>query len=1003
MLIFINIFVAYNTKTVNMNVKLNILTAAAAFFVGAELISAQTNKADSMKTKNIDEVVVVAFGKQKKETVVGSNTTIKSEAFTDRPITNISQAIDGAAPGVQISTATGQPGSSLNIRIRGIGSYTTSSAPLYVVDGVIYSGSLSSINPDDIESLNILKDAASTSLYGSGAANGVILITTKSGKKGRDYFTLKTTTGVVSRSVSEYPRLGTSEYYPLVWESIRNGYLTANPAKTLSDANTYASNNLIPVLKTNIYDVADNKLVVDGVLNPDAKLKYTDLDWVSPVIRTGFRQNYDVSYGGGGEKTKYFSSLSYNKEEGYIIKSDFERVTAFLKTDSQLKKWLKVGLSLNGSTSKSNNAVDGANNNSSYINPYYWTRIMGPIYSPYAHDPVTFATLYDANGEKMFDAGSMRGSGAAAGRNVIQETLLNNNLDKLTQLISRGYAEFKLDPYLTVTTNVGYDIRNYNNSTYGNKIIGDAAPAGSASRTATTIKVLNFNQLINYVRGFNGHNFDFLLGHESTKYNYTYMYGYKTGQVAANNDELINFTTIGSLDGFSRDYRKEGYFTRLNYDYNQTYLLSASYRYDGSSRFYKDNRWGSFWSLGAGWRINKTFFPESRTINELKLRASYGETGNDSGLDNSSLSFYAYQGLFNLGYNNASEPGILYGTPQVNNLTWESNNQFDLALDYAFFNRRITGAIEYYKRNVDGLIFSVPAPVSAGIPGSTILQNLGAMYNEGIEFSLNAGIVRSENFGWDLSFNAATLKNRFTKLPDGQTEIISGSKKIMVGHSIYDFWLRQWYGVDAKDGSPLFLASDAAVTSNGSDIRTAEDGTKLTTLYTNAKYDYSGTSIPDLYGSLTNDFRYKNITLSTLFTYQIGGKTYDTNYAGLMTGYAQGSALHADILNRWTTPGQVTNVPRMDSQTYTSADAGSTRWLVKSDYIAFRQATLTYSFDRDMIQQYGMNDLKFSFSAENIWAKTARKGLEPVQTFGGTTSNRYTPSRIFSFGLNVGF
>ena len=355
-LIFINIFAPYILKSVNMNVKLKVLTAGVLFFTGQAVLAQQ----DSTKTQNIEEVVVVAYGTQKKETVVGSNTQIDAKKIADRPISNVAQALDGASPGVQISTSTGQPGSTPSINIRGIGSYKITSQPLYVVDGAITNNALSAINPDDIASVTVLKDAASTALYGSSAANGVVLITTKKGRKGRDNFNFSTSTGITSRSIPEYDRVDAYQYYPLVWEALRNGYRTTTPTATEAQANQYASNNLIKILKTNIFNVPDQQLVVDGVLNPNASLKYNDLDWVSPLVGTGLRQNYDLNYSGGSDKSTFYSSVGYLNEKGYVLQSDFERMPSFLKADSQVTKWLKLGSSINATASNGNNAIDGA-------------------------------------------------------------------------------------------------------------------------------------------------------------------------------------------------------------------------------------------------------------------------------------------------------------------------------------------------------------------------------------------------------------------------------------------------------------------------------------------------------------------------------------------------------------------------------------------------------------------------------------------------------------------
>lgn len=983
-----------------MNVKLRVLSIGVVFFA-AQSISAQR---DSTRVQNIDEVVVVAYGTQKKETVVGSNTEIKAKQFEDRPITNIGQALDGASPGVKISTSTGQPGSAPNIQIRGIGSYNISNGPLYIVDGAIYTGSLSAINPDDIASMNILKDAASTSLYGASAANGVVLITTKTGRKGKDVLNFSMSTGYVGRSISEYDRVNVQQYYPLVWEGIRNGRLTSGASTTVAAANAFATANLISgVLKTNVYNVPDNTLVVDGLLNPNASLKYTDLEWQKLLMKTGFRQNYELNYSGGSEKTTYYSSVSYTNESGYLIKSDFERFTARLKADSQVKKWLKVGASLSGVSSNGNNSVDGVNNNAAYINPYSWTRTMGPIYSPYAHNPTTFATLYDANGNPIFDAGGARGADAAAGRNVIQETLLNRDLSKNYYVISRAYAEFKIDPYLTLTTNVGYDIRNYARNRYINKVIGDAAPAGAAEKTQITEQTLTWNQLLNYKRSFGSHNFDFLAGHENYKYIYEYMYGYKQGQVVDDNYEFVNFVTTTELTSQTDNLRKEGVFSRLNYDFANKYLLSGSIRWDASSRFHPDVRWHSFWSLGAGWNVKaENFLANNSMISALRFRGSYGQVGNDNTNTSSADVYYPFRSTYALGYNNAAEAGILFSVLADPNITWESNNQTDVALEFGLLNNRITGSVEYYKRETKDLIFQVPLPVSGGVPNNFINQNLGTMYNKGFEFAISADVIKNQNIVWNINANAATLKNQFTQLPPGQNEIINGTKKIMVGHSIYDYWLRQWYGVDPADGSPLFLVADAFANTTATDIRTV-NGTLVTTNFNKAKYDYSGSAIPDLYGSFGTSLKVKQWSLSSMFTYQLGGKTYDSNYAALMSSYTQGGAWSTDILNRWTTPGQITDVPAINSATYTNSNAASTRWLVDSDYITLRQATIGYDFATENLTPYGINSLKLMVSGENLWSKTARKGLEPAQTFNGTTSNRYTPARIITIGFNISF
>lgn len=348
-----------------MNVKFRVLSAGVLFFIGQGAM-AQKAKKDTTATKEIEEVVVVAYGKQKKNAVVGSNLQIKSEKLAERPISDVSQALDGAGPGIQVSASSGQPGEGLSVRIRGISSYSYSNTPLYVLDGAIYNGPLSALNPSDIESINVLKDAAATSLYGSSAANGVVLLTTKKGKRGRDRIDFSATTGISARAVPEYDRVDAAQYYPLAWEALRNGRI----AQGVDVANAYATNNLISLLKSNVFNVPDNQLVVNGVLNPNAQLKYNDFDWAKPLIGTGIRNEYNLGISGGNDKTIYRTSLGYTKEDGYLKTTDFERFTLRVSIDSQVKSWLKIGANLSGAAITRNNGVDGVSSPTSYVNPY---------------------------------------------------------------------------------------------------------------------------------------------------------------------------------------------------------------------------------------------------------------------------------------------------------------------------------------------------------------------------------------------------------------------------------------------------------------------------------------------------------------------------------------------------------------------------------------------------------------------------------------------------------
>ncbi len=955
----------------------------------------------SSNTIDLDELIVVAYGVEKKENVVGSNSVIKQEQIENRVVSNVAKVLEGSSPGVQVSTGSGQPGSGLSVRIRGNSSYNLSNSPLYVVDGAIYTGSISDLNPNDIESINILKDAASTSLYGASAANGVVMITTKKGRKGKGSFNFSAYSGVVSRGIKEYERIGSKEYYVMAWEAMRNGYLTTNPNASLEQANAYASGALIKDnLKNNIYNVDNNLLVVDGIFNPNASLLYNDFDWNKYLNKTGQVNRYDLNYGASTDNSNFFASFGYNNEGGYVIKSDFERYTARASADSQVTDWLKLGVNLSGSKIKSKLAEDSEG--SSYINPFFFTRSIGPIYSPFYYDK-TGNQMYDDDGNLVYDGVLTRGrgSGAHSGRNVIQETLLNDVLFTAESINSRFFTELKLAKGLTFTSNATYDYRNQNNRKYTNKVIGDASGTGALSNELYKYTGTTINQILNYNTSFDNHNFNILVGHESYEYGYEYQYHRKIMEKVSNNYEFANFVLTTSQTGNSNKVRKESWFSRLNYDFNSKYLVSLSLRNDKSSRFSKDNNSGTFWSAGAGWNIHREdFLSHNSNVSQLKLRSSYGQVGNDGG-NGTAPGWQADRNLYSLSYDNAEEPGI-YITQQGNpDLTWESNNQFDVALEFGFFQNRISGIVEYFDRRTENMIFRVPTPGSAGVPNNGIFKNIGTMKNSGWEFGLNLGLIKNEEFEWNLSLAATLYDTEMIKMPDDQEEIISNSQRLAKGHSPYDFWLRQWYGVDPTDGAPLYI-QDPKIKANA-ETRTMADGTIVTTNHNNALYDYSGSAIPDVGGYFSTEFKYNGFYLNALFTYQIGGKIYDSNYASLMGSYAEGKAMHIDMLNAWKKPGDITNVPIVSSQNTSAAGAVSSRWLVDADYLALKNAQFGYTFKQDDIKNLGITALKVFVSGENLFSATKRKGLEPAQSFNGHTSYRYTPSRIVALGLNVSF
>ena len=945
-------------------------------------------------TEMLDETIVVAFGTTTKKDFTGSASTLDNKKIESRPITNVTNALEGAASGVQFTSASGQPGESGGIRIRGFGSINASSSPLYVVDGVPFDG-ISNLNADDIESITILKDAASCALYGNRAANGVVLVTTKKGRSERVSFDVKINQGFSVRGIPEYDRLDAYQYVPVAWEALRNSYLSGSGSTyTMETASAAASANIMKQLANNPFNVsADQVMSADGKINPNATLLYPDdLDWEKAVSRVGHRQEYAMSASGASDKSDYFMSVGYLNEQGYTIKSYLERFNARANVNIQPRKWIKTGLNLAGTMSNSD--VTNTDSSTGYVNPFYFARNIGPIYPIYQHD-ATGAFVLDELGEKVYEW-TNRGPGASLGRHIVAETLWNDHLYKRNVMNSRAYVDIIFFEGLKFTINGSYDFRNYLNHTNENPEVGDGSPAGRGRIVNYRYDAFNTNQLLTYTKSINSHNMDFLLGHEAYQNNYKYVYGFKQGLIAAGNTELINYTDINSMYTYSQRYVSEGYLARANYNYAHRYYLSASFRRDAASCFHKDVRWGNFWSVGGSWRISdEPFMATAGWVDDLKLRASYGSVGNTPN------SWYAWQSLYDI-KKNANTPGF-YQDPAAGNenLEWEKNMSFDLALDFAFFKNRLSGSVEFFHRVCDNLLFQVPQPLSSGF--TTQWQNVGTMYNQGFEIQLSADIVRTRDFTWNSGLNVSHVKNRLTKLP--QEEIIDGTKKLRVGHSMYDFWLYEYAGVDPENGDALFYVGGYPKNEDGTyiyDTYNAEERT-TTNNYTKADKYYCGSSIPVLYGSWSNSFRYKGLELSVLLTYGIGGKKYDSTYGGLMSVGSLGAAFHTDLLNSWHQAGDETDIPRLDMGLSNYQNPGSSRWLTDASYLNIRNITLSYNLPKRIVEMIDLAAVRVYGSVENAHLFCARKGMDPQYNFAGTSYNDYSPARTMSFGLAFQF
>ena len=975
-------------------------------------------------TQTLDEVIVVAYGTSTKKSFTGSASVVGSEQLDKRILTTVTSALEGNVSGVQMTSALGQPGSSPDVRIRGFGSVNASNKPLYIVDGSVYNGEIADLNPSDIESMTVLKDAASTSLYGSSAGNGVIVITTKKGTNntsGSAGVTLNITQGWSSQAYKDIDRVNVWEYYPLQWEMLKNAYVTSG--ETAEKAAQLASEKIVSTLKYNPFSgIADGEVVgTDGRLNPNATtLKWgDDLDWEDAAFGNGYRQEYNLSYNSKGEKSDTYSSIGYLNDKGYMLKTDYERYSGRVNHNIYPTKWFKAGVNLAYSRTLSNYSTSNSDNSSAYSNLARFVRTMAPIYPVHKHDLTTGAYL-DKDGnptinpkEYVYDYEGARLSNN--GRDAIAETEFNMRNNTRTNIVGRSYITITPIEGLTATVDYAFDNTDRRQKVYENPYVGDGtAGPGRLNILSSRIFSETFKQLIAYNKTFNRHRLDLLVGHESYEWMYEYLYSMKTQQTVPGVYDFVNFVNISSATSYTRTYNKEGYLARLNYDYRDKYYASLSYRRDGSSRFHKDYRWGDFWSFGASWRISEEDFMEGYGwINNLKLRASYGETGVDGILDADGVQmYYPYQSLYKLGIDNALESGVYFSVLSNSSLKWETQVLTDVALEFGLFNR-INGVVEFFNKTSSDLIFDTPLATSNGVP--SVIQNIGKSRNQGIEVELDIEIFRNKDWRINFGGNASWIKNKITRLPDDsrETGIVTGSKKYVEGHSRYEFWLRQWYGVNPANGDGLYYLDTETYNESSGNWATVQktlveiDGKQLTNSYSYAKWDLSGDAAPKMNGGFNFRLGYKSFDLGAVFSYQLGGKLLDNAvYGNAMSTSEYGFAMHEDVKKAWKQPGDITDVPRLDKSSTHATNIGqsySTRWLINSNYLNMRSLTLSYSLPRKVLQPILLSNARITLSGENLFMIKPRRGINPMANYTGITYNEYMPARVFTIGLNLSF
>lgn len=949
-------------------------------------------------SESLDEVVVVAYGTAKKESFTGSAELIKNEKITARTVGNVSKALEGTVAGLQTTSGGGQPGDGAKLIIRGLGSINANNDPLYVLDGVPYDGDINAINPNDIEAMSVLKDASASALYGARGANGVVMITTKKGKEGKPSINLKATWGVTSRAFPTYDRVNQAQFMELTFESLKNVYLY-DEGMSEAEAGTAALNSYMSQLggeKYNPYNMSSTELIdpTTGKINPNAKLKYAD-DWFKEAEKdTPLRQEYLFSVSGGKDKTNYMFSLGYLSEDGVAINTGFDRYSARLNVDSHLRSWLKSGLSASFSTTKQQYMQEGG---SGYYNIWYSSMRIAPIYPVYQRNE-NGDFIYDTNGNKLYEYGDARPSFnnmnwiAALSDDKRERTTDNLSARTFITLGDKENESLGFFKDFSLTANLGVDYRNRGRLIYQNPNNGNASNiGGSAYRENSRMMSYTFNQLLNYNRDFGKHSLDVLVGHEFYCYENQYLEAERQGFPLGGIYDLASAATITGGSSYKDVYRIESVLSRVNYSYNDKYYLSGSFRTDGSSRFFKDSRWGKFWSIGGAWRLSQENFMEGTKswLDNLTVKASFGSQGNDNVLRDDLADYYAWQGLYDMTFPNFNMAGGMLMSMDNKDLKWEKNNNLNFGIEAKLFQSRLNISAEYYIKNTSDLLLFRPKATSTGFSG--YYDNVGNMRNNGIDLTLSGDVITNDKFTWNMSLLFSKFKNEITKLNDGQEQIVLGRTILKVGEAINSFYMPEVAGVNPENGNMQFYIP-------------GENGERdITENYATANSqgrEILGSRIPDFYGSFSNSLKYRDFDFSIMCTYSVGGKVYDSIYSSLMDRRDLGNSWHTDILNRWQKPGDVTDVPIM--KTGINSQIAS-NYLLNASYFSIKNISLGYNLPKSIVRQCGIDNVRFSVTGDNLLLISSKTGMDPQFNFTGTQDYKYSPTRTISFGIDVKF
>ena len=970
--------------------------------IGSE---SQLNISLVVDAKQIDEVVVTGYGgSQEVKDITGSIAQVKAEKLLLQPVVSVDQALQGRMAGVNVNTTSGTLGDVSAIRIRGANSISGSSQPLIVLDGVPLNNTdqgnvlstrynpLADINPNDIASVEVLKDASAAAIYGSRGANGVLLITTKRGKSGQNRIAVNSFYGV-QNAVRTPKVLNGADFVAISNEKAAN----ARAGSVGAPGNV--GNTSIPVA-----GIAAN-IDVDGDGIPD------QTDWIKEIFRYGTQQNYQAALSGGNEFASYYASADWNDQKGIIVQNRLRRGSSRLNVDLTPKKWLKAGISLSYSKTY-NQGINGEG------------ALAGATVSGYTAPPNVPA--FNPDGTYYLNSLGNLGNGNNAVPSTyapnayfhIIGTLRENRNDNTSER-TLGNTYLTIEPIkgLLLTTKYGIDYNTNFEDQYSSPILGGLGRQigqGLVQDYNTTRTQFNWQNYANYTHVFGGkHNVGFLAGLEyqgtRTKRIYSVANDFADSRFQSILDGLYSGTLTGGGQEFNTGFRS--YFVQANYSFGDKYYAQFTARTDAASVFGTDNQNGYFPSGSVGWRISQENFLKNVTfINDLKVRASYGTLGNSNGIGS-----YASRTLIGGGLYAASN-GFSISQAGNPSLQWEKSKKLDIGLDAAFLGGRLNVTFDYFNNNIDGLLLAAPVLRTTGVPGASVNRNIGAMDNRGVELAINTINVRTESgFSWTSNINGTILRNRVKALAT-PNDIISGNQRASIGRALGVYFLPQWAGVNPANGNAQFYDAngnikqyDAAYTANATTTqgRWLNANGEVTTAITTADYKYTDkTGYPTFYGGFDNTFSFKGLDLGIFLQYSGGNQIYNGYRAALLSNSLQNNI--EEIKDRWTTPGQQTDIQKLVLRDVVSTQA-STRWLENGDFLRVRQLSLGYNFPKNILNNVSLTNLRIYVLVQNVYNFTKYKGLDP-EVNSNTGSNiaygvdgRSVPvPRSFTVGLNLG-